>query len=190
MVASDISVRKRSEASIQYMADHDALTGLPNRTLLGDRLRMAIRRARRNKLQVAVLLLDLDQFKQVNDSLGHQVGDELLLAVARHLRSCLREVDTVARLGGDEFMIVVTDVSDQEDIAPLIGQICRSVSLPLRLEQHEVRVTPSIGGCLFPKDGQDSATLIKKADSAMYQAKASGGGAFRWFTEAMTLKSQ
>ncbi|MDE0853880.1 MAG: EAL domain-containing protein [Nevskia sp.] len=190
MVASDISARKRAEASIRYMADHDALTGLPNRNLLADRLAMAVRSARRSKLQLAVLLLDLDQFKQVNDSLGHQIGDELLLAVAKRLESCVREVDTVARLGGDEFVIVVTDVRNPDDLEPLIGQIASAVSRPLRVDRHELHVTPSIGGCLFPRDGQDVATLLKKADSAMYQAKASGRGTFKWFTEAMMLESQ
>jgi diguanylate cyclase (GGDEF)-like protein/PAS domain S-box-containing protein/hemerythrin-like metal-binding protein len=189
-VANDITARKQAEASLRHMADHDALTGLPNRALLADRLRMAMRQARRSKCQVSVLMLDLDQFKQVNDSLGHHLGDQLLLAVAERLRNSVREVDTVARLGGDEFVIVVNDVADLEDLSPLIAQIGKSVASPLRLDRHELHVTASIGGCLYPRDGHDVSTLLKKADSAMYQAKAAGRSTFRWFTETMMLESQ
>jgi diguanylate cyclase (GGDEF)-like protein/PAS domain S-box-containing protein/hemerythrin-like metal-binding protein len=189
-VANDISARKQAESAIRHMADHDALTGLPNRTLLADRMRMAMRLATRDQKQVAVLLLDLDQFKQVNDSLGHHVGDELLVAIAKRLQGCVREVDTVARLGGDEFVIVVTDVDDPQRLAPLIEQITQSVSLPLSLEGHELQITPSIGACLFPKDGNDAAILLRKADAAMYRAKAGGRGTYKWFNNAMMLESQ
>lgn len=189
-VASDITARRRAEASIRHMANHDALTGLPNRTLLVDRLNMAIGQSRRNQQKVAVLLLDLDQFKQVNDTLGHQVGDELLKTISRRLTGCVREVDTVARLGGDEFVIVVTGVDDVEELAPLIGKLSKLVSLPVRVDHHDLHVTPSIGGSLFPKDGSDVSTLLKKADAAMYRAKASGRGNFKWFTDEMMSESQ
>lgn len=189
-VANDITERKRAEASIRYMADHDALTGLPNRNLLIDRLGMAMRQATRSQTQVALLLLDLDQFKQVNDSLGHHIGDELLLAVARRILAQVRSVDTVARLGGDEFVVVVTDVTSKDELHDLVEQISKAVSMPLTLDRYELHVTPSIGGCVFPQDGEDAGTLLKKADVAMYRVKASGRGSFKWFTESMMLESQ
>jgi diguanylate cyclase (GGDEF)-like protein/PAS domain S-box-containing protein/hemerythrin-like metal-binding protein len=189
-VATDITARKRAEDSVRYMANHDALTGLPNRTLLGERLHMAVLQARRGPGMGAVFLLDLDQFKQINDSLGHQVGDELLVAMSNRLQDCMREVDTVARLGGDEFVIIVGEVQAAEDLNPLIEKIQQAVARPLTVRGHELHVSTSIGGCLFPRDGEDEATLLKKADAAMYRAKAGARGSFRWFSEEMMRESQ
>jgi len=189
-VASDISARKRAEAYIEHMVQHDALTGLPNRTLLLDRLDMALRQAQRHGQQVVVLLLDLDQFKHVNDSLGHRVGDQLLALIGDRLERAVRDIDTVARLGGDEFAIVVPEVRSKEDAAPVIAKLFAAVTESMYIDGHELQLTPSIGACLFPADGDEAAILLKKADAAMYRAKAQGRNTAQWFTETMLLASQ
>ena len=189
-VAYDITQRKQSEAVIRHMAHHDALTGLPNRTLLLERLSQAIRQARRNRINLAVLMLDIDHFKRVNDSLGHQVGDRLLLAVARSLQNRIRDVDTVARLGGDEFVILLNHVASRESLAAPIADIARAISTPIQVGEQELLVTPSIGGCLFPDDGDDADTLLKHADTAMYHAKSAGRSNFQWFTPSMQQQNQ
>ena len=189
-VANDITERKRAEASIRYMADHDALTGLPNRSLLIDRLDVSMRQSRRGRTKVAVLLLDLDQFKQVNDSLGHHVGDEMLLQVARRLQQQVRGGDTVARLGGDEFVVVVPDIDAKSDITGLLTGICSAVAMPMKLDRHELHVTTSVGACIYPDDGEDAGTLLKKADVAMYRVKESGRAGFKWFDEGMLRDSE
>ncbi|HET8881765.1 MAG TPA: EAL domain-containing protein [Solimonas sp.] len=189
-VAYDITERRRAEAFIRHMAHHDALTNLPNRTLLLDRLESAIRQARRHGEGVAVLMLDLDHFKRINDSLGHQIGDKLLLQVSQRLQNRVREVDTVARLGGDEFVIVLTGVHSAATVQPLIDELMCSVSAPMAIDGHELIVTTSIGGCLFPADGSDPDTLLKNADTAMYHAKASGRSNFHWFTAAMLHQTE
>jgi diguanylate cyclase (GGDEF)-like protein/PAS domain S-box-containing protein len=184
-VAYDITESKRAEAYIRHMAHHDGLTGLPNRTLLLDRLDMAIRQARRSNRHVGVLMMDLDHFKRVNDSLGHQVGDQLLIAVAHRIRECLREVDTVARLGGDEFVVLATDVRDRAEMDGLIRKIVEKISAPILINHQELLVTPSIGGSLFPDDGTDVHTLIKNADMAMYFVKGHGRSSMQWFLPTM-----
>jgi len=189
-VAYDITQRKHAEAYIRHMAHHDALTGLPNRALLLDRLGMAIRHAQRHELQVAVLMMDLDHFKRVNDLLGHPIGDQLLLTISQRLRRCVREVDTVARLGGDEFVLLLTEVRRREDLLPVIDQVMQSVSAPMLIEGHELLVTPSIGACLYPADGGDATSLLKYADTAMYQAKAAGRSNFQWFSQAMLQQTK
>jgi diguanylate cyclase (GGDEF)-like protein/PAS domain S-box-containing protein len=189
-VAYDITQRKHAEAYIRHMAHHDALTALPNRALLLDRLGMAIRHAQRHELQVAVLMMDLDHFKRVNDLLGHPIGDQLLLTISQRLRRCVREVDTVARLGGDEFVLLLTEVRRREDLLPVIDQVMQSVSAPMLIEGHELLVTPSIGGCLYPADGTDATSLLKYADTAMYQAKAAGRSNFQWFSQAMLQQTK
>ncbi|MDR3414934.1 MAG: EAL domain-containing protein [Nevskia sp.] len=183
--AEDVTERKRTEAYIRHTAQHDALTGLPNRALLLDRLEMAMRQTRRNGRQVAVLMIDLDHFKRVNDTLGHQFGDRLLLSLSEQLKTCVRDVDTVARLGGDEFVIVLVDVRSRDELIPVIAKITDAISTPVTIDGHELLVTPSIGGCLYPDDGTDTTTLLKHADVAMYQAKAAGRSNIQWFTEAM-----
>lgn len=184
-VANDVSERKRAEAYIRHMAHHDALTGLPNRALLLDRIEMAIKRARRDNTQVALLMMDLDHFKRINDTLGHHMGDRLLLIVAARLQFCLRETDTVARLGGDEFVVVLGDVTSREDLNEILMDMVQKIAAPIRIETHEMMVTPSIGGALFPDDGQDANTLLKSADTAMYQAKGIGRNTWQWFTQEM-----
>jgi diguanylate cyclase (GGDEF)-like protein len=185
-VFNDMVERRRSaEALIQHNAHHDALTGLPNRTLLLDRLEMAMRLARRGGDQVALLLLDLDHFKRINDTLGHHVGDGLLLAVSRQLQGCVRDVDTVARLGGDEFVVVLSGVRSREDLSPILAKIAQAVVAPVTVEGHELVIAPSIGGCLYPADGADTTSLLKHADIAMYHAKAAGRGTMQWFNAAM-----
>lgn len=184
-VAYDITERRRAEAYIRHMAHHDALTNLPNRGLLLDRLRMAIHHAQRQRSKLAVLLLDIDHFKRVNDSLGHMVGDELLLAVAARLQRSVRDVDTVARLGGDEFVIVLTDVGSRAELAPVIDAIIRNMSEPLIVDGQELLFTASVGGCLYPDDGIEASELLKYADTAMYRAKANGRSTFQWFNSVM-----
>jgi len=190
MVAHDITTRKRAEAYIRRMAHYDALTGLPNRTLLLDRLEVAVRQARRKGEMLAVLMLDLDHFKRINDTLGHQAGDQLLLNVGRRIQQCLREADTVARFGGDEFVVVLSDVRGREELATAVSDMAEAVSRPLTVEQHELVVTPSIGGCLFPDDGNDASSLLRRADAAMYQAKSAGRSNLQWFTPQMLQQTE
>ncbi|HWY23615.1 MAG TPA: EAL domain-containing protein, partial [Nevskia sp.] len=190
-VFNDMVERRREvEALIRHNAHHDALTGLPNRTLLLDRLKMALLLARRDGRQVALLLLDLDHFKRINDTLGHQVGDGLLLAVSRQLQGCVRDVDTVARLGGDEFVVIFNDVGSREELEPTIARIFQMVAAPVTVDGHELMITPSIGGCIFPADGADSTSLLKYADIAMYHAKAAGRGNMQWFSGAMLAETR
>lgn len=189
-VAYDITARMRAEASIRHMAHHDALTGLPNRVLLLDRLEMAIHLAERHKTKLAVLMIDLDHFKRVNDSLGHQIGDLLLLTISKRLLGSVREVDTVARLGGDEFVVLLTEVSSRESLVPVIGGLTKAIATAMSLEGHELAVTASIGGCMFAQDGSDASTLLKNADTAMYHAKTAGRSNFQWFTNAMLLRTE
>ena len=189
-VAYDITERKRAEAFVRHMAHHDGLTGLPNRTLLMDRLDRAISQAERQHEQFVVLALDLDHFKRVNDTLGHPVGDQFLLTISRRLQRTVRAVDTVARVGGDEFAVVLTDVRDRRELAPVVAQIAKAVSDPVFVDGRELMVTPSIGGCLFPEDGTDAETLLKHADTAMYQAKSRGRSNLQWFTKTMRRQNE
>ena len=189
-VAYDITERKRNEATILHMAHHDALTGLPNRTLLMDRIDMAIRHARRAQGRVAVLMMDLDHFKRVNDSLGHQAGDQLLLAVARRLADSVRDTDTVARLGGDEFVVLLAEAGAREQIQRTVDRIVERIAAPVTINDQEILVTPSIGGCLFPMDGQDATTLLKNADTAMYFAKSAGRSNSQWFAQSMHQQAE
>jgi diguanylate cyclase (GGDEF)-like protein/PAS domain S-box-containing protein len=189
-VAYDITERKRSEAVIRHMAHHDALTGLPNRALMLDRLQIAIGQARPRGGRLALLILDVDHFKRINDSLGHLVGDRLLLAVSRRLQKCVRRSDTVARLGGDEFVILLSDAASRETLKPLIDQIATAIAAPIQVDEHELLVTSSIGGCLFPDDGDDPTSLLKRADTAMYHAKATGRSNFQWFAPSMEQESR
>ncbi|MBL6750769.1 MAG: EAL domain-containing protein [Nevskia sp.] len=184
-ISYDITERKRREEYTRHIAHHDHLTGLPNRVLLHDRLQMATDRARRDAAHVGVLLIDLDQFKRINDSLGHQVGDELLWIVADRLRGCVRAGDTVARMGGDEFVVLLPDVSAPESIRRVAQTIVERVAAPAVVGPHELHVTPSVGVSVFPGDGEDVYSLLKHADMAMYQAKAAGRRCYRVFSRAM-----
>ena len=191
-VAEDITERKRADAFIRHSAQHDALTNLPNRSLLLDRLEMAMRLTGHRDDRVAVLMIDLDNFKRINDSLGHPVGDRLLQCVSQRLRDSVREVDTVSRLGGDEFVIVLPDIgSDGErERERIIARIAAAISAPIMIDEDELMVTPSIGGCLYPRDGTDTRTLLKHADIAMYRAKAAGRSNTQWFSASMLNESR
>ncbi|MGA2806897.1 MAG: GGDEF domain-containing protein [Terracidiphilus sp.] len=180
-ISQDITGRKEAEARIHHMALHDALTGLPNRALLKDRLAHSIALAGRNQKRVAVLMLDLDRFKNVNDSLGHFVGDRLLEAVSKRLGCCLRESDIVARLGGDEFVVGLPMVVSDEEVESVARKIMSSLAVPFHLEGHRVRIGVSIGISQHPADGEDPDVLLQKADVAMYEAKKRGRGIYTIF---------
>lgn len=197
----DISARKRAEAErshlireralyaeISRLARHDALTGLPNRSLLRDRLEGAIASAHRHVHHLAVLFLDLDRFKQVNDSLGHATGDQLLQAVAARLSESVRTTDTVCRQGGDEFVILLSEVQHREDAAAAAAKIISAVNGPHRVGPHELHVTVSVGIAMYPDDGSDADTLIRTADIAMYEAKDHGRDDYRFFESQMNTR--
>ncbi|MDT8990411.1 EAL domain-containing protein [Curvibacter sp. APW13] len=180
---TDISELKAAEQKAWNQANFDALTGLPNRRLFYDRLDMKIRRAERTSEVLALLFIDLDQFKEVNDTLGHQVGDALLVEAATRIKSCVRDYDTVARLGGDEFTVIISDQHKLDDIGPIAQKIIDQVSQPFLLHEHTLYVSASIGIALYPSDAQTVNELIKNADQAMYAAKAGGRQRFCFFTK-------
>ncbi|CAN5313479.1 hypothetical protein BH11PSE10_BH11PSE10_20480 [soil metagenome] len=167
--------RLRAQSLLQHMARHDPLTGLPNRALFHDRLDSALARARRDKVQLAVLYLDLDRFKQVNDELGHAVGDALLQEVAQRLKACVRESDTVGRIGGDEFLVLLHSVHGCEHSLRVAEKIRAAIAQPCLLNGHAVSMVPSIGVACYPEQGEDGPLLIQRADEAMYAAKKAGG---------------
>ncbi len=181
----DITERKIYEAQIRHQATHDALTGLPNRNLLHDRLQQAMAHAQRNGRIAAVAFIDLDQFKFINDSLGHQVGDELLKVVGQRLRACMRAADTVARQGGDEFVIVLANHKSSETVTDTVRRLIAVVSEPWFARGLELQVTCSVGVSVFPHDGRDAETLLRNADSAMYKAKELGRNTFQYFSAEM-----
>ena len=181
----DVTQRKATEKQLEYQAYYDALTGLPNRLLFRDRVVNAIAQADRNRRGVAVMYLDLDHFKLVNDGLGHSLGDALLSEVAARLQSCVRGSDTISRLGGDEFTILLIDTSSSEAIAGVARKILQSFAHSFRVEGHELFVTASIGISIFPGDGEEVETLLKCADSAMYRAKELGRNQAQMFTASM-----
>lgn len=185
----DITDRKVADERIQFLAYYDSLTGLPNRTLLQDRLSKAIAGARRRKEKVAVLFLDIDRFKYINDSLGHSHGDLLLQKVARRLEVCARDQDTVARLGGDEFLIVLNAIEKTSDAGMVAERVCREIATGFEILGQLLSVSCSIGISMFPEHGKDAETLIKNADAAMYSSKECGRNTFRFFTEEMTARS-
>jgi len=184
----DITDRKLAEEQVQFLAYYDALTRLPNRTLLKDRLSQALASARRRKDKIALLFLDLDRFKDINDSLGHSVGDLLLQDVAARLKRFAREQDTVARLGGDEFLIVLTAVKDSRDAAVAAERLMDVMTSEFVIQGHTLSVSGSLGISMFPEHGADGETLIKNADAAMYCAKTSGRNNLRFFTEDMNAQ--
>ncbi len=185
-VMTDITDRKRAEQELRYLANYDMLTGLPNRTLLGERLADAILRARRNGHRLALLYVDLDRFKHVNDSMGHTTGDRLLKAAGIRLRQCVREQDTVARVGGDEFTVVLEDMGGPGEIIGIAHKIINAFTESLALESHqEILISPSIGISMYPDHGQIPNELLKHADTAMYQAKEHGRNTWMVYNEAM-----
>jgi diguanylate cyclase (GGDEF)-like protein/PAS domain S-box-containing protein len=186
----DITSRKQAEDRVRYMAMHDALTGLPNRALLQDRLTQAIASADRSQRRIAVLMLDLDKFKHTNDSLGHHVGDGLLKEVSRRLKACLRESDVVARLGGDEFIIVLLEAMDDTDIQRVAQKLLAALLEPFHIDGNELRVSGSVGISLYPGDGENPDALLHAADLAMYEAKAKGRGLCCMFTPELDVATQ
>ncbi len=187
---NDITELKRSEERLRHIAHHDALTGLPNRILFHDRLDQALAHSRRHKTLTAVLFIDLDRFKIINDTLGHRSGDELLKRAAERLRGCVREVDTVARLGGDEFAIVLGDLAAREDAAVVARKVLQTLGRPYELEVQEVFVTTSIGIALYGEGVEDESSLLEHADVAMYHAKRSGRNSFCFYSPQMNAMSQ
>lgn len=181
----EVDARRTAEDELRKLATHDALTGLPNRLMLQDRTARALARGRRQGSKLGVLLLDLDGFKAINDSLGHAAGDELLRQTAARLRSAVRQSDTVARMGGDEFVVLAEDLADPEDAALVAERVREACSEPVVVQGQAVRSTPSIGIALWPGDGDEAEALLKCADLAMYQAKQAGGGAHRFFDDRM-----
>ena len=186
----DLSRHKEAEDRILYIATHDGLTGLPNRSLLQDRLKQAIAQAHRNGTQVALLFLDLDYFKHINDSLGHHVGDCVLRMAAQRLLECVREDDSVGRLGGDEFVLILHLPAGSDHAALVAQKALDAMVAPFRCEGHELHVSGSIGISLFPEDGDDVETLMRNADTAMYHAKERGRGNFQFFTQALNRAAQ
>ena len=192
----DISVRKAAEAAARTMtlqmahsAEHDFLTGLPNRLLLNDRVDQAIALARRHAYKVAILFLDVDGFKHINDSLGHPTGDLLLQSIAKRLLGCVRSSDTVSRQGGDEFVVLLSEVEQEEDTAILARRMLKQVTRQHTIDHQELHITASIGVSIYPDDGKNAETLIKNADTAMYQAKEKGRQGYQFFKPAMNVRA-
>ncbi|HVC54803.1 MAG TPA: EAL domain-containing protein [Stellaceae bacterium] len=189
IVFRDVSAARTMAREMAHSAEHDFLTGLPNRLLLNDRIGQAIALAPRRQNKVAVLFLDLDGFKHINDSLGHPVGDKLLQSIAKRLIDCVRDADTVSRQGGDEFVVLLSDAKQRKDAATTAKRILRMVAKPHCVDRRDLHVTASIGVSLYPDDGLDAATLIKNADIAMYHAKANGRRNYQFFTPAMNIRA-
>jgi diguanylate cyclase (GGDEF)-like protein/PAS domain S-box-containing protein len=185
-VSREINDRKRAEEQIEHQVYHDVLTDLPNRMLLEDRATVALARAKRNGTQVAVMFLDLDRFKNINDTLGHAVGDEVLQATAKRLGETIREADTLARIGGDEFVALVGDLHDPKEAIIVAQKVIASMELPLSIESHQLHLGISVGIALYPLDGAKIETLLRCADRAMYRAKLLGGGSYELHTSAMS----
>ena len=173
--------RKRAEERLTYLAQYDQLTGLVNRTLFRDRLIHAMARSKRLQQPMGLMLLDLDRFKPVNDTLGHEAGDKILKGVADRLKDCVREVDTVARMGGDEFTIILEGFSDEDDITRVAERITKSLAEPFHLGVNEASIGVSIGITIYPTDDQEIDDLLRHADAAMYRAKQEGGNSFQFY---------
>jgi diguanylate cyclase len=195
LVVATLEVRKLADqieaakAELDHLAHHDVLTGLPNRILMSDRLDQAIALTRRTGKPLAVVFLDLDRFKHINDSLGHSVGDQLLQSVGQRLLACVRQSDTISRQGGDEFVALITDIDHPEDAALAAQKMLATIALPHRIEQHDLHIGASIGISIYPDDGLDAETLIKHADTAMFHAKEKGHNTYAFFEQEMTARA-
>ncbi|VAX07065.1 diguanylate cyclase/phosphodiesterase (GGDEF & EAL domains) with PAS/PAC sensor(s) [hydrothermal vent metagenome] len=186
---NDITEQKKNEERIRHQAYHDALTELPNRLLFNDRLQVALAQARRTDEQLAIMFIDLDRFKNINDSLGHSVGDQLLQGMAQRLLDCTRDEDTVARMGGDEFTVMLPRIRLLGDVDQVARKVLDGLSKPLRVEGHELVVTASIGISLYPDDGKQAEALMKNADSAMYSAKEQGKNKYQFYSADMNASA-
>lgn len=185
----DISQRKKAEETIQHLAFHDPLTELPNRILFADRIQQALHRAERSKELVALLFIDLDRFKSVNDTLGHTAGDTILKEVASRLQKCLRQSDTVSRFGGDEFNVLLTQIGKEDEVNVIAHKILKALEWPYEVEDQEIFLSGSIGIALYPKDGQDATSLTKNADTALYRAKDLGRNNYQPYSSAMNSRA-
>ena len=186
---TDISELTATQDQLRHLATHDALTGLPNRILFHDRLQMAIKKNQRKKEKIAVLFVDLDHFKQINDSLGHPVGDKLLILVAKRLQTLLRESDTIARMGGDEFNILVDEITNTEILIDISEKLVHAFQEPFIIDKHRLYATLSIGISIYPEDGASTEVLLKNADTAMYRAKNEGRNTYRFYADEMGEKA-
>lgn len=184
-VFTDISETKQAQLTIEHQANYDMLTGLPNRRLFNDRLAQEIRHCQRDQSKLCMMFLDLDRFKDINDTLGHDVGDELLRHMAGRIQDCLRDVDTVARLGGDEFTIIVTGLEQHQDAVAVAQKLIEVIEQPLRIKDQTLRVSTSIGLTFYPDDGENAGLLVQNADRAMYAAKDAGGSAFMLYSSEL-----
>ncbi len=185
----DVTDRRKAEMDLHFAANHDHLTGLPNRAAFADRLHTAVLRARRHSRQLAVVFIDLDRFKTINETLGHTAGDRLLTVVAARLSASLREIDCVARLGGDEFVLLLEDLAAEKPLGRIAQKILETLAQPYDIDGHECHVTASIGISTFPGDGDDAQTLLKNADVAMYRAKEQGKNAFEFYSSELNLRT-
>jgi diguanylate cyclase (GGDEF)-like protein/PAS domain S-box-containing protein len=185
----DVTERRQTEEKMRHLAFHDALTALPNRILFNDRLNLALAHSHRTKEMLAVLFLDLDRFKVINDTLGHSMGDQLLQGVGDRLKNCLREDDTIARLGGDEFALLLPGIIHEEDVVNIARKIIKIIKQPWTIGEHKLYITASIGIVRYPYDGNDAETLLKNADTAMYHAKEQGRNNYQFYTTSMHAKS-
>jgi diguanylate cyclase (GGDEF)-like protein/PAS domain S-box-containing protein len=188
-VMRDISTIKQSQQQLEYMANYDALTGLGNRNLLYARLKVGIEKASRHRRQLAIVFVDLDNFKVINDTLGHDVGDVLLAEIAKRIKSCVRQEDVVCRLGGDEFTVYVEDFVDAQALVGTAQRLTQAVAEPCRISGHDIFVTASVGISIYPNDGQTMSELLKNADTAMYKAKEQGKNGFQFFREDMNARA-
>jgi diguanylate cyclase (GGDEF)-like protein/PAS domain S-box-containing protein len=189
MVFHDVSMARALSLKMYHLAQHDGLTDLPNRMLLDDRLAQAITLCHRNQQKLAVLFLDLDRFKHINDTLGHDFGDRVLRNAAQRLLQCVRSSDTVSRQGGDEFVIVLSEIAHSQDAEGCAAKILSALSAPVRIDEHDLYITASIGIATYPDDGNDAETLLKHADLAMYHAKANGFNTFQFFEPGMNARA-
>jgi len=178
---SDITLMKKNQEQLEHSAHYDLLTNLPNRALLSERLSQAILQSNRSHKLVAIVFIDLDGFKMVNDTHGHDIGDELLIVLSKRMKKVLREGDTLARIGGDEFVVVLTDLDSQKDCKPILKRLLHASSLPIPIGNITANISSSVGVTIYPEDNVDASLLIQHADQAMYKAKQSGKNCYRYF---------